>query len=52
MTGAAWVMLIVTWSVITFFTAKFFIKVVRTPPRQEDGGLEGAAEVDDISEHD
>jgi hypothetical protein len=52
MTGAAWTMMLITWAVIIFFTAKFFIKVVRTPSRQDDGGLEGAREIDDISEHD
>jgi hypothetical protein len=29
-------MLIVTWSVVIFFTARFFIAVVRTPPREDD----------------
>ena len=52
MTGAAWAMMLVTWAVIIFFTAKFFIKVVRTPAAKEDGQVAGAAEVDDISEHD
>ena len=32
MTGSAWLMLGVTWSVVIFFTAKFFLKVLRTPP--------------------
>jgi hypothetical protein len=36
MTRNAWLMLIVTWSVVIFFTAKFFIAVVRTPPREDD----------------
>ncbi len=52
MTGAAWAMLIVTWGVIIFFTLKFFLMVLKTPPPQEEGQVEGAAEVDDISEHD
>jgi hypothetical protein len=34
MTGSAWLMLGVTWSVVIFFTAKFFLKVLRTPPRE------------------
>jgi hypothetical protein len=34
MTGTAWLMLGVTWSVVIFFTAKFFLKVLRTPPRE------------------
>ena len=36
MTRNAWLMLIVTWSVVIFFTARFFIAVVRTPPREDD----------------
>ena len=40
MTGAAWAMLGVTWSVILFFTVRFFWKVLRnpTPPEQPDDG--------------
>jgi hypothetical protein len=34
MTGTAWLMLGGTWSVVIFFTAKFFLKVLRTPPRE------------------
>ena len=37
MTTAAWIMLISTWSVIFFFTGRFFWKVLTIPPRQEDG---------------
>jgi hypothetical protein len=37
MTGAAWTMMILTWSVITFFTVKFFIMAARKPPRDDDG---------------
>jgi len=36
MTGSAWLMMITTWSVIIFFTARFFWMILRTPPR--DGG--------------
>ncbi len=36
MTGAAWTMLIATWSVVIFFTARFFIKVIKTPPHDEE----------------
>lgn len=36
MTSAAWTMLIITWTVIIFFTGKFFWKVLTTPPRKED----------------
>lgn len=35
MTPAAWTMLGITWSVILFFTGKFFWKVLTTPPRAE-----------------
>jgi hypothetical protein len=34
-TGAAWVMMIATWSVIVFFTGKFFWMVLRTPPKDD-----------------
>ena len=39
MTGAAWTMLGVTWSVILFFTVRFFWKVLAnpTPPETDDG---------------
>lgn len=33
MTAGAWGMLIATWSVIVFFTARFFWMILRTPPR-------------------
>ena len=32
MTTSAWVMLGITWAVIGFFTAKFFLKVLRDKP--------------------
>ena len=35
MTTAAWTMLVITWSVIFFFTGKFFWKVLTTPPRDD-----------------
>lgn len=52
MTTAAWIMLGVTWTVVIFFTGRFFYKVVTTPVLKEDGQVKGATEVDDISEHD
>lgn len=52
MTAAAWTMLLITWGVVISFTLYFFVKVVRTPPRTDDGFVEGAEEIDDISEHD
>lgn len=36
MTTSAWMMLAVTWAVIGFFTLKFFLAVLRTPPRDRD----------------
>jgi len=36
MTTAAWVMLGITWAVICFFTGKFFLRVLRTPPADSD----------------
>ncbi len=40
MTPAAWTMLVVTWSVILYFTVRFFLKVLRnpTPPEPDEGG--------------
>lgn len=35
MTTSAWVMLVITWSVIISFTGYFFMKVIRTPVREE-----------------
>ena len=37
MTGSAWLMLGSTCSIVTFFTVKFFLKVLRTPPGREEG---------------
>lgn len=34
MSRGAWVMLLLTWAVIGFFTARFFLMVLRRP----DGG--------------
>ena len=36
MTGTAWAMMLGAWTFITFFTAKFFLMVLRTPPKKED----------------
>jgi len=35
-TTAAWIMLAATWSVVIFFSGKFFLKVLRTPLKKED----------------
>ncbi len=36
MSGAAWLMLGVTWAVIGFITGRFFLKVLKTPQRGGD----------------
>ena len=37
MTVAAWVMLGVTWTIITWFTVRFFLRVLRaSAPRDEE----------------
>ena len=36
MTPGAWTMLGVTWGVIVFFSARFFWKVLTTPPRPDE----------------
>lgn len=36
MTTQAWIMLGITWAVILYFTAKFFWRVLRTPPRPDE----------------
>lgn len=42
MTGAAWVMMLVTWGVIVFFTARFFWMVLTTPhPEDLDNTSDG-----------
>ena len=35
MTTAAWTMLLITWAVVFFFTARFFWKVLTTPTRPD-----------------
>lgn len=35
MTTAAWTMLAVTWTVILYFTVKFFLKVLADPHDEE-----------------
>lgn len=48
MTGTAWLMLIVTWTVIFFFTGRFFLKVLRTPvsPERDAQTQDGVLEKD------
>jgi hypothetical protein len=41
MTTGAWLMLIATWSVVVFFTARFFWRVL-TLPRRVDGDSSNA----------
>lgn len=38
MTASAWMMLVGTWAVVIFFTARFFLAVVRHPPREDGEG--------------
>jgi len=35
MTAAGWIMMLITWAVIIFFTVKFFWMVLKTPPKDE-----------------
>lgn len=35
MTTAAWIMLVATWAVVTFFALRFFIRILRTPKRDD-----------------
>lgn len=35
MTTAAWIMMLLTWGVIIFFTGKFFWMVLTIPPRED-----------------
>jgi hypothetical protein len=37
MTPAAWIMLAATWSVIAFFTGRFFLAILRTPVKKSSG---------------
>jgi hypothetical protein len=48
MTGAAWIMLGITWSVVIFFTGRFFWKVLQTPiaPEREAQLRDGILEKD------
>jgi hypothetical protein len=48
MTMQAWLMLGVTWAVIIFFTARFFLKVLRTPlsPERDAQTRDGILEKD------
>lgn len=36
MTTSAWLMLGGTWAVVLYFTTRFFLKVLRTPPSDTD----------------
>ena len=35
MTRAAWIMMLITWAVITYFAGRFFWMVLKTPPKDE-----------------
>jgi len=36
MTMKAWITLAITWSIITYYTVYFFLKVLKSPPRDDD----------------
>ena len=36
MTTKAWITLGITWSIITYFTLYFFLKVLKSPPGSHD----------------
>lgn len=36
MTLSAWIMMCVTWTIVLFFSGRFFWMVLTTPSRQED----------------
>jgi len=36
MTTGAWLMLVATWSVVIFFTGRFFWRVLTLPPRADE----------------
>lgn len=41
MTPAAWVMLVVTWSIVVFFSVKYFWMVLTLPNAPEANGAAG-----------
>ncbi|MGE0451607.1 MAG: hypothetical protein AB7Q29_18685 [Vicinamibacterales bacterium] len=43
MTTAAWIMLVFTWSVVIFFTGRFFLLVLRTPMHRRGDDASGPA---------
>jgi hypothetical protein len=51
MTQTAWVMMLASWAVILFFTTRFFVKVLRTPPHPEDGESSGYESTDQDQDH-
>lgn len=48
MTGQAWLMLAVTWTIIILFTGRFFWRVLKTPirPEREEQTRNGILEKD------
>ena len=36
MTTGAWIMLVPTWGVITYYTIKYFFMVLRSPMKEEE----------------
>jgi len=35
MTTAAWIMMVLTWSIITYFSTSLLIRVLRSPPTEK-----------------
>lgn len=42
MTTGAWIMLVLTWGVICYFTGRFFHMVLTTPPKPDGDDEKGA----------
>ena len=42
MTLAAWIMMLVTWAIVVFFTGRFFWMVLTKPTREEDDPADDA----------
>jgi hypothetical protein len=40
MTASAWIMMLTTFSIVTFFTARFFLRILRLPAKGDSGGGE------------
>jgi hypothetical protein len=45
MSTTALIMMICAWAIILYFTIRFFVKVVKTPPRPEPDSYSGNDDV-------